>query len=437
MQKTNVLWKSILVVVITTGITLYISSCKKEVVIDPALNTITIGSFDLNGVTAASTVPVNGTVTATFNKDIDVSSVNSTNITVIDYGDKPISTSLSVSGSTLSIVFANLFTGAGYTIGITNLKTTDGGTFPTITRKFATTGTFAPSGVVAFWDFEGADISAASKDKVGSYNVDPASVVDVTLAASKNDILGKAASFNGSTSYADIPNADQLMNTKDFTISFWVKGDGTNTHGNFVLGIAGWYGFQFEIAGDWTWVKLATQYAYGATAKVTSGSEDNWWIGSGSTKDVAGYNPDGTKQTDKGWQGWTFNKDVNSNNQGGVTKLFKNTWAHVVCTYESSTKLATMYVNGEKVKQHDFNLWPAGDDKLTVTGLKYAGGTTDAAKRLALGFIQAKNDRFITDSWADASVTTNNHFKGLLDNIRIFTVVVTADQAKLMYDSEK
>jgi len=32
-----------------------------------------------------------------------------------------------------------------------------------------------------------------------------------------------------------------------------------------------------------------------------------------------------------------------------------------------------MYLNGEKVKQHDFNLWPAGDAKQGITGVTLQG----------------------------------------------------------------
>ena len=186
------------------------------------------------------------------------------------------------------------------------------------------------------------------------------------------------------------------------------------------MGLAAWYGFQFEIAGDYSSCKLAAQYNYGDG---TSGSEDLWFNGAAtnSTKDNGG------------WQGWTFCKDLT--NSGGVKALFANKWAYITCVYNSSTKVGTMYINGEKMKSQDFNLWPAGDKKLGVTGLKFAGNATNNA--FVFGFIQDKTDPTITDSWAAYSDPANNHFKGMLDDVRIFHKPLTDTEIQLMYNSEK
>ena len=118
-----------------------------------------------------------------------------------------------------------------------------------------------------------------------------------------------------------------------------------------------------------------------------------------------------------------------------MTALLKDTWLHVVYTYNAPTKVGTLYFNGEKMKSFDFNLWPAGDAKKGVTGLKYAGLAAD--KKFALGFIQGRNNRTITDEWADYSLTTNNHFKGQLDDIRVWHKAITGNEILLMYNSEK
>ena len=87
------------------------------------------------------------------------------------------------------------------------------------------------------------------------------------------------------------------------------------------------------------------------------------------------------------------------------------------------------------MKEQDFNLWLAGDAKTTVVGLKYAGNAGN--NMLAFGFIQDKNDPTLTDSWADYNNTSNNHFKGQLDDIRIFHKSLTDTEIRLMYNSEK
>ena len=147
-----------------------------------------------------------------------------------------------------------------------------------------------------------------------------------------------------------------------------------------------------------------------------SDAEDTWWNG----------NPNG-------WQGSTFARDVSG--AGGIASYFKDKWAHVVCTYKSSTKVGSMYVNGQKVRSWDFNLWPAGDAKKGALGVKFAGDP--AGNNLAFGFIQGSANRIISDSWADPSDPANNHFKGLLDDVRIFKRAITDGEVTLIYNSEK
>ncbi|MBK7732518.1 MAG: hypothetical protein IPI37_07085 [Bacteroidales bacterium] len=55
----------------------------------------------------------------------------------------------------------------------------------------------------------------------------------------------------------------------------------------------------------------------------------------------------------------------------------------------------------------------------------------------ALGFIQARNNRTITDDWADYANSGNKHFKGQLDDIRIWHKALTENEITLMYNSEK
>ena len=147
----------------------------------------------------------------------------------------------------------------------------------------------------------------------------------------------KLHTFNGTTSIIEIPNGDQLMNP-DFTLSFWVKAV-TQDKGHFVIGLGAFYGFQFEIAGDFTNCKLAAAYSYqggGDTAIFT----DNWWNGDGKNKDNGG------------WQGWTLNKDMTGS--GGIPSLLKDTWAHVVCTYNSATRVGNHVYERRSCKSSGF-----------------------------------------------------------------------------------
>ena len=96
-----------------------------------------------------------------------------------------------------------------------------------------------------------------------------------------------------------------------------------------------------------------------------------------------------------------------------------------------------MYLNGEKVKQHDFNLWPSGDAKRGATGVKFAGNLTGGGNKLALGFIQGSLNRIISDTWADPADPLNNHFKGVMDDVRLFKVALSASEVTTLYTAEK
>jgi hypothetical protein len=381
------------------------------------LSTLTAGSIDLNAVTSATGVPTAPTITATFSTDLDPATVTTSNITLTrDYDGTQLPITVSASGNTVTITPDDeLGTGTMYELSLgTGLMSDKGKALASsVERNFSTEGSFAPAGVIAHYTFEN-----SPEDVVGSYDPTASDVVAIEYLDSRNTAAGKAASFNGTTSLIEIPNADDFMDYDDFAISFWIKPTFTDGKGQFVLGLAGAYGFQFEIPGDWTWVKMAINY------EIPTGrdAEDSWYPGNGETKDNGGF------------QGWTVNKDVTPPGVGDT--YFKDKWAHVVVTYDAASKVNSMYINGELVKQHDFDLFPADNPKKNAMGVLYSGNAAPG-NELALGFIQARENRKLSDSWADYSVEANNHFKGLMDDVRIFSVPITAAEVALLYNSEK
>jgi len=373
-----------------------LQACKKSH--DPSplnLSTVVANDIDLNGSTPPSNVPVNAVITVTFSTNVDASTASASNVTLTrDFDQADVPLTLASSGKALTITpTAKLNSGALYILSLgAGLKSTDG--------------------VVAHWSFEN-----NTNDVAGTFNASASLTHDITFVDSRNTLAGKAASFNGTTSIIEIPNGDQLMTHHDFAISFWVKANSTK-NGHFVLGLAAWYGFQFEIGGEvWTSltksVKLATQYEL-ATG---TASEDTWYNG----------NPNG-------WQGSTVAKDVTSSGGVGVT-YFQDKWAHVVVMYKASTKVGSMFINNDKVREWDFNLWPAGDAKKGALGVKFAGNAT--GNNFAIGFIQGSANRVVSDTWADPADPANNHFKGLLDDIRIYSRALTTQEIGLMFNSEK
>jgi hypothetical protein len=387
-----------------------ISSCKKEDE-DFVLNTLMADNIDLNSATAPTDVAPMPTIVATFSSDVDAATVTAATITLTrDYDNVMITLNFNVSGSTVTIEpDEDLGNGALYELKfMAGIKGTNGKDLTPFNRAFTTEGSFAPSGAIAYWNFDD-----NANDQMGTY--DPSDVIDLAYSDSYTAEAGKAGEFNGTTTLVQIPNGDQLMNTHDFTLSFWIKLNSANkTNGHFVMGLAGWYGFQFEVFGDYAGCKLAAQYDFGDG---TSGSEDLWFAGDGNL----------------GWQGWTYCKDLTGS--GGLEFLIKDKWAHYTMVYNSVTKVGTMYINGERMKAQDFNLWPDGDPKQGVVGLKYAGETN--GNHLAFGFIQEKDVRTIGDDWADYSNPDNNHFQGMLDDVRVYHKALTEQEIQLMYDSAK
>ncbi len=408
MKRKLVLYSSILV----AALYLFgVSSCKKEEEAKFDLNSLMADNVDLNGAAAPTDVPQMPTIVATFSSDVDASTANATTISLTrDYDNAVIGLTITTSGSSITVVpDEDLGNGALYELKfMAGIKGTNGKDITPFNRAFTTVGNFVPSGVYAHWGFED-----SADDDVGGFSA--SDVIDITYNASYADGAGMAATFNGSTSLIQIPNGDQLMDTHDFTLSFWVKTNSADKeNGNFVMGLSGWYGFQYEIPGDYASCKLAAQYDLG---NGTSASEDLWFAGDGNL----------------GWQGWTYCKDLTGS--GGVEFLLKDKWANVVLVYNSETKVGTMYINGERMKAQDFNLWPDGDPKQGVVGLKYAGEPT--GNHFVFGFIQEKDVKTIADSWADYSDPANQHFKGMLDDVYFFHKALNETEIGLMYNSAK
>lgn len=401
-----------------------IDSCKKSNPTPLSLGTIMVGSIDLNAATAPTNVPVNPTITATFTTDVDVATATSSNITLTeDYDAVVIPVTIAVAGKVVTITpTANLANGALYKLAVTSgLKASNGETLTAINRSFTTLGSFLPAGVFAYWNFDG-----NANDQTGVYNAAANGVTDITYVTGRNAASGQAAQFNGTTSLIQIPNGDALGTSSDFSISFWVNQDSTAKRDQFVMGLAAWKGFQFEINNNGNnklgECKLAAQYSLTGG---TSDSQDLWFNGAAT----------GTTKDNGGWQGWTFCKDLTSNSGTGVNGLLAKKWAQVVCTYDHATKIGTIYINGEKMKAQDFNLYGTGHPMYNATGLKFAGNATNNS--LVFGFIQDKVNPTITDAWADPTVAANGHFKGLLDDVAIYHSVLTTTLITLMYNSGK
>lgn len=407
------------------GLTTMLNGCKDDEPPTLALVSITAGGVDLNGASSATGVSASATIVATFNVAVDQAAASSAITLIRDFDDAIIPTTITVNGAEVTIDPSGDFSSG--TLFIVNmdasLKSAEGkGLSVSTERTFTTAGTFSVPGAIAHWTFED-----NANDVIGTKDPSSSQVVDITYAAGRRAEAGKAASFNGTTSIIEISNGDQLMSTNNFTLSFWVKAvphtDNVDK-GHFVMGLGAFYGFQFEIYGGYGGWKMPVQYAFNNAGTLGSAAEDN------------GFNGDGKAATNGGWQGFVFTKDLTTS--GGAASILKDKWAHIVYTYNATTKQGIYYANGEKMREFDFDLWPDGDNKKTVTGLKYGGKEPDVKNELAFGFVQSRaGTLWDAEPWGGYEQVSANHFKGLLDDVLVYHKVLTAGEVSTMYNSGK
>ncbi len=419
MKKQIVVFSSFL---IAATLLIGVVSCNKDDDDDKVtftLSSLKAGSIDLNGATSPSNVPSDPTIVATFNMAVKASTANTTNITMTrDYDDAAIALTITVSGSSITIVpNENLGNGALFELKMTGIQSTDDQSLSATTRSFTTEGSFLPAGQIAHWGF-----NDDANDDIGDWDPLTEGIVDITYADSRNAEAGKAASFNGTTSIIEIPNGDLLMETADFTLSFWVKAEDVG-HGHFIIGLGAFYGFQFELFGDFKGFKMPVQFDYGDGTSGTGG-------------DLA-YNGDGLTLENGGWKGTTFCKPDDA-----LDAVLKEQWFHITYVYNSVSKERSMFLNGELVKTQDHDLWFDDNNQpmpeTGIVGLKYGGVAPEVLNELAFGFVQSRGGTlWDTEPWGGYDLPDANHFKGLLDDVRIFHKPLTAQEIDLMYQSEK
>lgn len=411
------------VLLITGAVTLVQQACEKETEPQPmkVASVATDAGVSLFGTTLKTDVPVKSFLVITFDKEVDASTVNLNSIALKAKGALVPST-LVVNGAIVTLTPDVAMTnGTDYIISILPaLKASDGSPATEADYGFKTYGrenVIPPqsNSQLSYFSFSG-----NMKDEAGDHTPLVMDVRDLTYNVDRFGYEGLAGDFNGTTTIVEIPNGEQYMTHKSMTLSVWIKANATRD-GHFVLGLGAWKGFHLEISSDWAWIKLTTQFDQVGSP---SDSEDNLFSGTGEMLSNGGY------------QGWTFHKDVQPHGGGVGATFFKDKWAHVVCTYDAVTKLSTMYLNGEKVKQSDFDLWPEDDARRTVTGVKYAGNM-DGGNKLALGFIQASQNRVVLHDWANPAEIYTYHYKGLMDDVRIFKVALTETEVTTLFMAEK
>jgi len=397
-------------------------SCSDDEPANLILDSLTASEIDLNGAVSPTGIPNTPTITATFSTKLNVATVNSGTVKLIqDYNNTEVEITITVTENVVTVTPVNaLGSGTLHELQLlAGIQSDKDQPLGVLNRTFTTSGTFSPAGIIAHWTFEG-----NANDIVGNYNPSASAIVDITYTPSRNAAGGNAATFNGTTSIIEIPNADQLINTTDLTLSFWVKTKSEghvdvngNPKGHFVMGLGAFYGFQYEVFGGYDGSKFAFRYQLdGETA-----AEDMW------LPSLA------TDATNGGWQGWDFARSVEPD---AMMTLLKDQWLHVTYTFDSQDRKGTLYYNGQKMKS--FDLWPEGDVKRTASGLTWAGVAPEVVNELALGFVHSRaGTMWDNEPWGGYDFPGANHFGGQLDDIKFYHKVLSENEIVLMYDSEK
>lgn len=382
---------------------------------------------DLNGATAAGDVPLDGTITIVFSKEADASTATASNINLTS-GSTTVDATVNANGSSVTLnPTEELERGTDYTLNISGgLKAEDGGSFPAITRTFTTAGRAEvvppqSDNQVAYWRFDG-----DATDELGNYDADAEIAVEY-----QEDRFGEQSStayFDGDVSIIEVNDAGSLMtDAESFTLSFWVKTDSEghinqtgDPTGMFVFGLGAFHGIQYEIYGSYDGSKFASSYINAEGEEV---SED-MWLPNGATDNTTG-----------GWQGWDYARNLTAEQ---MTSLLKDTWLHAIFTYDATEKRASLYYNGQLMKSFDFDLWPDGDVKRSVVGVTYKGTEPEVYDDFTFGFVHSREGTlWDSEPWGGYDFPTAQHFKGWLDDFRIFHAPFSAEDASALYDAEK
>lgn len=421
-MKSNKISILVIAAIVMAGLILQSCGTDSDDPITLNIESMTVGGMDLNAATAPDNVPLDATIEVTFNSNINTATATAANIALVqEYDDTEMPIQISASGPTLTIQpEEDLGSGALYQLELrSGLLNEDDQPLANTSRTFKTEGTFSPPGMIAHWPLDG-----NAEDAVG--NFDALEVVDVTFGEPRNPEAGQVAVFNGNTSIIEIPNASDLISTSDFTLSFWMRTDSEghvnengDPAGHFVLGIGAFFGIQFEVAANYESAKFAIQFE---TADGSTFAEDMW------------FPAEATDRNSGGWQGWDYARSLSAQE---MTNLLKDTWLHVTLTYDGDERRARMYYNGDLMKSFDFDLWPEDSIQRTTTGLTFSGQTPEVYDDLALGFLQSRaGELWSNEPWGGYDFPTSNHFKGQLDDVKIYHQVLSDSEIRLMYESD-
>ena len=248
--------------------------------------------------------------------------------------------------------------------------------------------------LVAYWPLNG-----DGKESVSS--AAPSKTSNVTWV---EGIKGKAASLNvGFLAYNDMAGLNTNLNSA-FTVSSWVKLNNNQDNLNAASVI-----FSLSRPNEWA-------------GSINFMAETAWMKSTSDSITVKGLI---VSKTDLGWQDSRNTVKASQTEVAEVHVAYPNKiggkWAHVVLTWNNSTKLLKVYVNGIKVSNP---VWENRD----ITGTKNFEVTTPCHP--ILGAFETFANGTTTDAW-------NKGLKGEIDEVRVWKRELILADIGALYELEK
>ena len=392
---------------------------------DEEASTMTVNSItttdgtNLFGATSASGVALDQNILIGFSASVNSATLG--NVGLFN-GSNEVDAAVTASGSTVTITPAeDLFGGGLYTVRIEGVQSTDGTAASTVEANFTTRGIGlgtapASSNQIMYVQFNTNYVDLTGNSSMthsqNSWVADRFGNVDGAL------YLNGANSGPGS---GDIVEYDGDFISPSLTLSAWFKVDPANFPGSRpAFGVAAEKGYFLEVGGNIDWMKFTSSH------KISPDPNLNYFGASDTDPNGDGNESGITIQDYTG----SINALTTGENDG---------WAHFVMTYDVTTSLKTIYVNGIQAMQQNLSLLPPGAqltdlalrDRVVVTG----NPIENIEAKLAFGFFASRNNGPF-DSWNNYSLAENT-FVGAIDDFRLWDVSLSTSQVEALYQAEK
>ena len=248
----------------------------------------------------------------------------------------------------------------------------------------------AKADLVAYWPLNGNGVESIS-------TAAPASSKNVTWT---DGVKGQAASFNvGYLTYNTIANLGANLQT-GFTISAWIKLTNNGSTGSVI--------FSLSRPNEWA-------------GNINFMSETGWMKATSDSLTVKGLL---VSSTDLGWQDTRNTVAANAADLAAGHIAYPNKiggkWAHAVYTWDNTTRLAKIYVNGVKISNPVWEQRGAAGQTFAVTTPTHP----------IIGAFETFANGTTTDSW-------NTGLVGQLDEIRVWKRALILSDIGALYELEK